>query len=198
LLADSGPFPSAFRRRDRMPSRENGHTPRARSASVEVRWWRTDPRDRPSDWSGPVDGPHDNQTLPGCRAEPAAARRYGRCRAGGEAVRRRQHEAGPAAAGRARLGEHPSRAQAIARHAVDPLGRVHRAQSGGLPLLPLLRAVPNLGRQALGHDAPDSRRWRLAVRRLRRRHLWHLPQPTQFVSRVLTADKSEAYFSIDR
>ena len=38
----------------------------------------------------------------GCRAELAAARRNDRCRAGGEAVPRRRHEAGPAAAGRAR------------------------------------------------------------------------------------------------
>ena len=34
---------------------------------------------------------------------------------------------------------HPSRAQTQARHAVDPLGRVHRPQSAGLPLLPILR-----------------------------------------------------------
>jgi transposase-like protein len=67
-------------------------------------------------------------------------------------------EAGPPAAGRARLGEHPSRAQAQARHPVDPLGRLHCAQSAGIPLVPLLRAVPDLGRQALRHDAPDPRR----------------------------------------
>ena len=32
----------------------------------------------------------------------------------------------------------------------NPVGRVHRAQSGGLPLLPFLRTVSKLGGQALG------------------------------------------------
>ena len=40
----------------------------------------------------------------------------------------------------------------------------------GLSLFALLRAVSGLGRQALGHDAPDPCRRRQAVRRLRRRH----------------------------
>ena len=54
------------------------------------------------------------------------------------------------------LDGNPSRAQAQARHAVDPVGRIHRAQSGRLPLFPLPRAVPQLGGQALGHDARQT------------------------------------------
>jgi hypothetical protein len=33
-----------------------------------------------------------------------------------------------------------------ARHTVDPVGRVHRTQSRGLPLFPRLRAVLRLGK----------------------------------------------------
>ena len=130
----------------------------------------SDQRDRPPDRRGAVDSARDDQALPGRRAELAAAGRADRRRAGSEALPRCRHQAGPPASGRARLGEHPSRAQAQARHAVDPVGRVHRARSGRLPLLALLRALPRLGRQALGHDAPDPCGRRQAVRRLRRRH----------------------------
>ena len=137
---------------------------------LKFRWWRTDPLDRPPDRRGPVDGAYGNQTFPGCRAELAVAGGADRRHARSEVVPRCRHEAGTPASGRARLGEHPSRAQAQARHAVDPVGRVHRARSGGLSLLALLRAVPHLGRQALGHDAPEPRGRRQAVRRLRRRH----------------------------
>ena len=42
------------------------HATRARSSSVEVRWWRTDPRDRSADWRGSVDSAGDAQALPGC------------------------------------------------------------------------------------------------------------------------------------
>ena len=51
-----------------MPA-ESDHAPRARSASVEVRRAYR-PANRPSDWSGPVHGPHDNQTLPGVPGPP--------------------------------------------------------------------------------------------------------------------------------
>ena len=34
----------------------------------------------------------------------------------------------------------------------------------GLPILPLLRAVPKLGGRALGYNAPDPRGWRQTVR----------------------------------
>ena len=38
--------------------------------------WRTDPRDRPSHWSGRVDGPGDAQALSGCRPELVAAEEF--------------------------------------------------------------------------------------------------------------------------
>jgi transposase len=41
-----------------------------------------------------------------------------------------------------RTGRRPSRAEAQARHAVDPVGRVHRAASRRVSLQPLLRALP--------------------------------------------------------
>ena len=44
------------------------------------------------------------------------------------------------------------------------------AHPGRVSLLPLLRALPILGRQDLGHDAAGPCGWRQAVRRLRRRH----------------------------
>ena len=59
-------------------------------------------------------------------------------------------------AGGARLGDDPSRTQAQARHAVDPVGRVHRAPSRQLSLFPVLRTLPRLGEQALGHDASKT------------------------------------------
>ena len=60
--------------------------------------------------------------LRGCRAELAVAGRADRYRAGGAAVPAAGTQAGPPASGRARLGEHPPRAQAQARHAVDAVG----------------------------------------------------------------------------
>jgi hypothetical protein len=70
LLADSGPL-LWLPKEDPDASREDGHALRARSSSVEVRWWRTDPGDRPSDWSGSVDRTGDAQALPGFRPELA-------------------------------------------------------------------------------------------------------------------------------
>jgi hypothetical protein len=52
----------------------------------------------------------------------------------------------------------------------DLVGRVHRASPGRVSLQPLLRALPILGRQDLGHDAANPFGWRQAVCRLRRRH----------------------------
>jgi hypothetical protein len=43
-----------------MPA-EDYHAPGGRSSSVEVCWWRTDPRDRPSSWRGTIDGAGDAQ-----------------------------------------------------------------------------------------------------------------------------------------
>jgi transposase len=47
------------------------------------------------------------------------------------------------------------RAEAQARHAADPMGRVHRAAARRLSLFAVLRAVPGLGLAYLGHDAAD-------------------------------------------
>ena len=81
-----------------------------------------------------------------------------------------RQEAGPPPPRRARLGGGPPRAEAQARHAADPVGRVHRAAPRRVSLFALLRAVPRLGVAAVGHDAADPCRRRQAVRRLRRRH----------------------------
>src|SRR5205814_9053784 len=61
---------------------------------------------------------------------------------------------------RARLGRGSPRAKAQTRHAADPVGRVHRAASRGLPVLAVLRVVPGLGLSHLGHDAADPCRRR--------------------------------------
>jgi hypothetical protein len=61
---------------------ENDHAPRARSASVEVRWWRADSCDRQPSWPGVVGGPQEDQAPPG-RRETAARRDYRRCRVPG-------------------------------------------------------------------------------------------------------------------
>jgi hypothetical protein len=49
-------------------------------------------------------------------------------------------------------GGNPSRAQAQAHHAVASVGRAHLRRAIAIPLL---RAVLQLGRQALSHHAPD-------------------------------------------
>ena len=77
--------------------------------------------------------------------ELAVAGRADRHRAGSAALHRGRQEAGPSPPRRARLGGGSPRAEAQARHAADPVGRVHRAASRRLPLLALLRAVPGLG-----------------------------------------------------
>ena len=102
--------------------------------------------------------------------ELAIAGRADRRGAGGAALHRGRQEAGASPARRARLGGGSPRAEAQARHAADPVGRVHRAESRRVSLLALLRAVPGLGVAHLGHDAADPRRRRQAVCRLRRRH----------------------------
>jgi hypothetical protein len=43
------------------------------------------------------------------------------------------------------------------------VGRVHRAASRRVSLFALLRAVPRLGRPAIGHDAADACRRRQTV-----------------------------------
>src|SRR6201988_2191774 len=62
------------------------------------------------------------------------------------------------------------RAQTQARHPDDAVGRVHRAMPRRVSLFALLRALPQLGVAAVGHDAANSHRWRQAVCRLGRRH----------------------------
>ena len=91
-------------------------------------------------------------------------------RSGGAALRRGRDQAGPSPAAGAGLGGAEPRAEAQARHAADPVGRVHRGQPGRLPLQPLLRPLPGLGSAPAGDHAPDPPGRRQAVRRLCRRH----------------------------
>src|SRR5215213_5799629 len=51
------------------------------------------------------------------------------------------HQARPSPPQRARLGGGSSRTQAQARHAADPVGRIHRAASRWISLLAVLRVV---------------------------------------------------------
>ena len=79
------------------------------------------------------------------RAELAVAGGDDRRRAGGAALHRGRHQAGPPPPRRAGLGGGSPRAEAQARDAADPVGRVHRAASRRLSLFAVLRAVSWLG-----------------------------------------------------
>ena len=75
-------------------------------------------------------------------AELAVAGRADRRGAGRAALYRGRQEVGAPPSRRARLGGGSPRAEAQARHAADPVGRVHRAASRRVSLLAVLRAVP--------------------------------------------------------
>jgi transposase len=68
-----------------------------------------------------------------------------RCRAGGEALQRGRHQAGSSPSRRARLGRGSPRAQAQARHAADPVGRVHRALGIAIPAFASFTAAGRRG-----------------------------------------------------
>src|SRR6516162_4447604 len=168
LLAAYGP-PFGFCEGGADASREDSDAPCARSASFEDRRdFRQ--RDRPAAESGAVDCPIDATAADNGGARLAAAGGTDRRRTGGAAVQRRWHQARASPSSRARLGRGSPRAEAQARDAADPVGRVHRAASRRLSLFPLLRAVPRLGITTVGDDAADPCRRRQAVCRLRRRY----------------------------
>ena len=108
-------------------SREDRDAPGARRASVEGRR-DIRQRDRPAGWRGAVDRTTDPEAARRRRAELAAVGRDDRRGAGSAAFYRGRQETGSPPSHRARLGSGPSRAEAQARHAADPVGRVHRAK----------------------------------------------------------------------
>src|SRR6202008_3150606 len=136
LLAAYGP-PFGSCRGGSDASREDSDAPCARSTSSEdCRDFRQ--RDRATAESGAVDGAAD-ATAAGCGwARLAAAGGTDRRDAGGAAVQRRRHQARASPPFRTRLGRGSPRAEAQARHAADPVGRVHRALSGRVSLFTLL------------------------------------------------------------
>src|SRR6266496_2700531 len=117
-------------------------------------------RDRAPGRRGAVDGSVDVEAAR-CRwARLAVADRDDRRGAGGAALYRGWQEAGSPPPRRTRLGRGSPRAEAQARHAADPVGRVYRAAPRRVSLLAVLRTVPGLGLPDLGHDAADPRRRR--------------------------------------
>src|SRR5271157_617728 len=84
----------------------------------------------------------------------------GRCRGAGVSwpLPEGLSDAGLEERGGAGLGLDPSGAEAQARNALYPLGRVHRPAAGWPSLFALLRAVQDLRFQAAGGHAPDPRR----------------------------------------
>src|SRR3984893_15974579 len=86
--------------------------------------------------------------------------------AGAGPGRPRGRRARPSPAGRAGLGGGASRTPAQTRDAVDLVGGIHRGRTRRVSLFALLRALPRLGRSAVGDDAPVACGRRQAVRRL--------------------------------
>src|SRR6516162_3819374 len=161
LLAAYGP-PFGFCEGGADASREDSDAPCARSASFEDRRGFRQ-RDRPTAESGAVDGPTDAAAAGDGRARLAAADGTERRGAGGAAVHRGRDQARTPPPFRTGLGRGSPRAEAQARYAADPVGRVHRALSGRVSLFPLLRTVPQLGVAAVVDDAANPQRRRQAV-----------------------------------
>jgi hypothetical protein len=162
------PFCTQRRRRD--AGGEGSDAAGTRDFAAQVQRRHGPQGDRAKSWDRGVDGATDRVARGRGGSFLAAAGRADGCGARGEALRRGRHEAGLKTPCRARLGARPPRAQAQARHAVDPVGGIHRAAPGGLSLQPVLRSLPPLGRQALADDAPVACGRREALRGLRRRH----------------------------